>query len=84
MCAQANPDTHVNNNKKKPKTSTPKIKCSPKPLVLFEIMVNVVFQNVFFRKYIKIIFFLIFKNLFLISAHQNDKKKIKAKNFIYF
>jgi len=39
-------------------------------IVVFESVVAVDFQSVF---YIKIIFF-IFKKLFLISAHQNDLK----------
>ena len=39
-------------------------------LRIFESMVVVVFQNVFSRKYIKIIFlFLFFYKLFLISTH---------------
>jgi hypothetical protein len=60
---------------------------------VFESVVAVVFQCVFTRKYIKIIYFFIFKKLFLISAHQNDLKtpktykfeaKKKIKNFKFF
>jgi hypothetical protein len=38
-------------------------------------MVVIVFKIFFTWKYIKIIFYFIFKILFLTSIHQNDKKK---------
>jgi hypothetical protein len=50
---------------------------------VFESVVVVVFQSVFARKCIKIIFFIL-KKLFLTSTHQNDlkiKKNIKNNNF---
>ena len=40
-------------------------------------MVIIVFKVFFTQKSIKIIFFLFFKKLFLISAHQNDLKTLK-------
>jgi hypothetical protein len=39
--------------------------------------VGCVFKVFFILKYIKIIFFFIFKKLFLILAYQNDTKNIK-------
>jgi hypothetical protein len=49
---------------------------------LFGSVVTVIFQSIFSRKYIKIIFFLFFKNLFLISAYQNNLQTLKKKNQI--
>jgi len=48
---------------------------------VFEGVVVVAFQNVFFaRRCIKIIFFFIFKKLFLTSANKNDLKTPKNIN----
>jgi len=53
-------------------------------LVVFDIVVLVIFKNIFHSKYIKIIFFL--KKLFLTPAHQNDLKIYKKnlqKNYFF-
>ena len=44
-------------------------------------VVAVTFQSSFTWKYIKIIYFFIFKKLFLISAYQNDVKTPKTHQF---
>ena len=43
-------------------------------LEVFRNVVVIMFQSVFFKRYIKIIFFLLFKKLFFILTHQNDLK----------
>jgi hypothetical protein len=53
---------------------------------MFEKIVAVNFQSIFIPKHIKIIFFIL-KKLFLISAHQNNKKNqknINLKKIIFF
>jgi hypothetical protein len=47
----------------------------------FEVDKKLFFKVIFTHKYIKIIFFFIFKKLFLISAYQNDLKTQKHINF---
>jgi hypothetical protein len=46
---------------------------------MFEKIIAVNFQSIFISKHIKIIFFIL-KKLFLISAHQNNKKNQKNIN----
>jgi hypothetical protein len=57
---------------------------------MLENITVVIFKIFFIWKYIKIIYFFIFKKLFLILAHQNDLKISKninlkqRKNIIFF
>jgi hypothetical protein len=46
-----------------------------------EVWLQLLFKLLFTWKYIKIIFFFIFKKLFLISTHQND---LKTQNIYQF
>ena len=48
---------------------------------MFGSMVQLLFKVFFVSKYIKIIYFFIFKKLILKSAHQNDLKYKRNINF---
>ena len=45
--------------------------------VCLDVWLLLLFKVFFIKKYIKIIYFLFFKKLFLISTHQNDLKTPK-------